>query len=158
MHNSIWHDGNNLPKYEALQEDIKTDVLIIGGGICGLLCGYFLKQAGIDCVITEANRIAGGTSGNTTAKITALHGLIYSELAEKSGFETAQKYYYANRDALREYEKLSQKIDFDFVKQTAYTFSRHDKESIQKEYAVLHRLDAKTELRYKFLQTKSLRI
>ena len=148
MNNSIWHDSAELPQYEALKADIKTDVLIIGGGICGLLCGYFLKQAGIDCVVVESNRIAGGTTGNTTAKITALHGLIYHELAEKSGFETAQKYYYANRDALREYEKLSQKTDFDFVKLPAYTFSRFNKETIQKEYAVLHRLDAKTELRY----------
>ena len=76
MNNSIWHDSAELPQYEALKEDIKTDVLIIGGGICGLLCGYFLKQAGIDCVVVESNRIAGGTTGNTTAKITALPRLM----------------------------------------------------------------------------------
>ena len=27
--------------------DRKTEVLIVGGGLCGLLCAYFLKQAGV---------------------------------------------------------------------------------------------------------------
>ena len=49
MKKSIWEESVVTPEFESLSEDIKTDVLIIGGGICGILCAYFLKEAGIDC-------------------------------------------------------------------------------------------------------------
>lgn len=91
MEKSLWPDTAELPEFPALKGNHKTDVLVIGGGICGLLCAYFLKQAGIECTVVEANRIAGGVTGNTTAKITALHGLIYSELLNNPANRSAKK-------------------------------------------------------------------
>ena len=46
---SVWTISAQLPSFEMLKEDIKTDVLIIGGGLAGLLCAWRLKQAGVDC-------------------------------------------------------------------------------------------------------------
>ena len=37
---SVWSHNTNLPSFESLKEDKKTDVLIIGGGIAGILCAY----------------------------------------------------------------------------------------------------------------------
>lgn len=54
--NSIWTLSNKLPNFETLCCDYKTDVLIIGGGICGILCGYILQSKGVDCAIIEADR------------------------------------------------------------------------------------------------------
>ena len=71
MNNSIWH-GTPLPRFETLQRAIKTDVLVIGGGMAGLLCAYQLQNAGVDVVLVEQNRICGGVTGNTTAKITIM--------------------------------------------------------------------------------------
>ena len=93
MQKSIWNESVTLPAFPALRGDIKTDVLIIGGGICGILCAYLLKEAGIDCTLVEADRLAQGTTGNTTAKITSLHGLVYGELLAKMGKENAKKYF-----------------------------------------------------------------
>ena len=56
--------------FDALASDKSTDVLIIGGGIAGILCAYKLIRAGVDCMLVEADRICGGITGNTTAKIT----------------------------------------------------------------------------------------
>lgn len=147
MEKSLWHIDSKLPSYDSLRGDIKTDVLIIGGGICGLLCGYFLKQSGINCVVAEANRIASGTSGNTTAKITSLHGVIYSDLIEKSGLDTAQKYFEINQKAIKEYEKISKAIDCNFAKYTAYTYSLNDKSKIENEYNALIKLGASAEFK-----------
>ena len=75
--NSIWVSATELPHFKALQGDIDTDVLVIGGGMCGLLCAYFLQQAGVRYALAEANTIGSGVTKNTTAKITSQHGLIY---------------------------------------------------------------------------------
>ena len=57
MNQSIWTQTAQLPTFQPLQGDIKTHVLIIGGGIAGLLCAYHLQQAGGDYILVEADRI-----------------------------------------------------------------------------------------------------
>ncbi|MGN1052600.1 MAG: FAD-dependent oxidoreductase, partial [Candidatus Scatosoma sp.] len=78
--NSIWTETTKSPEFNALDGDIKTDVLIVGGGIAGILCAYELQKAGVDYALIESERICGGITKNTTAKITSQHGLIYQDL------------------------------------------------------------------------------
>ncbi len=151
MKKSVW-SGKKLPKFEKLQGSVKTDVLIVGGGLCGLLCAYFLKERGIDYILAEANTIAYGVTENTTAKITFLHTLIYSKLINSEGFEKAKMYLEANRAALSEYEKLCQKIDCDFEKKNAYTYSLTNRRELENEAEALKRLGADAE----FTQTTEL--
>ncbi len=73
---SIWKKTEDLPHFAELRGNVKTDVLIVGGGMAGLLCAYFLKERGVDYLLVEKDTIASGITGNTTAKITAQHGLI----------------------------------------------------------------------------------
>ena len=49
-----------MPEFDPLGSDIRTDVLIIGGGITGLLCARQLADANVDYVLVEADRICGG--------------------------------------------------------------------------------------------------
>ena len=93
---SIWLQTAELPAFEPLRSDLKTDVLIIGGGMAGLLCAFRLARAGVDYALVEADRVCGGTTMNTTAKVTAQHGLIYSRLLRERGLETAKQYLEAN--------------------------------------------------------------
>ena len=86
MNKSLWQKDVTIPSFEKLKKDTKVDVLIIGGGICGILCAYFLHKANINYLLVEKDKICCGTSGFTTGKITSLHGLIYSELIKKKGF------------------------------------------------------------------------
>ena len=133
MKKSVWTDGAEMPEFEKLCGERKTDVLIIGGGLCGVLCAYFLKQQNIDYILVEGSRIMSGVTKNTTAKITSLHGLIYDKLICDFGKERAQMYLSANENALKEYEKLSKHIDCDFEKKPSYTFSVSDRNKIEKE-------------------------
>ena len=119
MNKSIWQDEVTLHQFGKINEDKRTDVLIIGGGICGILCAYFLRQKGIDYVLAEGSTICSGTTKNTTAKITSLHGLIYDKLINSIGKDGAKKYLFANQDAVAEYEKLCKNIDCDFEKKKA---------------------------------------
>ena len=42
---SIWTKTAQPPQFDTLRSDLKTDVLIIGGGLAGVLCAYKLAQA-----------------------------------------------------------------------------------------------------------------
>ncbi len=145
MKKSVWTDSIEIPQFESLNGDRKTDVLIIGGGLCGLLCAYFLQRAGIDYILVEGDRIAKGITKNTTAKITFLHGLVYSNIINSIGKENAQMYLNANKAALQEYEKMCGSMDCDFEKKSAYTYSMKNRQKIENEVRALHRLGVNAE-------------
>ena len=146
---SIWSDNITLPSFKELHGEKKTDVLIIGGGLCGILCAHFLKQAGIDYILLEANKIASGITKNTTAKVTFQHGLIYDKLLNKFGYDKAQQYLGANRYALDEYEALCKNIDCDFEKKDAYVYSVKDREILKAETKAVNSIGFPAEFREK---------
>jgi len=140
MKQSVWSEGINLPEFEKLQGEIKTDVLIIGGGLAGILTAYFLKQNGIDYILVEGKKIASGITKNTTAKITSQHGLLYDKLIRDFGKEKAKMYLLSNQDALKEYRKLCKDIACDFEIKSAYTYSLSDREMIENEVRAVNSL------------------
>lgn len=137
---SLWSDTFQAPSFKPLKGDIKTDVLIIGGGMAGLLCAYMLGQAGTDYVLVEAEKICDGVTKNTTAKITSQHGLIYDKLIRQFGTEKARMYLSANQQALEEYRKLCQNIDCEFEEKSNYVYSLKDIRKIEKEIDALQKL------------------
>lgn len=137
---SIWEKNVQMPQFDALQEDLHTDVLVIGGGLAGLLCAHRLSQAGVNCVLIEQNRIMSGVSGRTTAKLTAQHGLIYSRLLHKLGKEKAKAYWQANRDAVQQLCALAEKADCDLQRQNSYIYATGDTKSLELEQAAYEQL------------------
>lgn len=138
METSPWMESSLLPTFPKLKGERKTEVLIIGGGICGLMIAYKLKGIGIDCTLVEANTIASGITKNTTAKITASHGLIYDDLIKTYGVEKAKMYLDANLNAVKEYAKMCSDIDCDFETRNSYIYSTTDIKQIDRE---MHALD-----------------
>ncbi len=137
---SVWEDNSLLPSFESLEGDTKTDVLIVGGGITGVLCAYFLEQAGVDYILVERDRICSGITKNTTAKITSQHGLIYDKMIRKIGREGAKKYLEVNELALEKYSQLCSNIDCDFERKDAYVYSLSNEKKIRKEVAAVNKL------------------
>ena len=121
-HKSVWADSVERFKFEKLQGNHKTDVLIIGGGIAGILTAYFLEQHNIDYILVEKGKICDATTQNTTAKITSQHGLIYSKIAKYHGTETAKAYLEVNEKAVAKYKILSENIDCDFEIKPSFVF------------------------------------
>ena len=142
---SIWYDGIKMEKFQPQNGDIKTDVLIIGGGLCGILCAYMLRNEGVDCTVVEADRICSGITGCTTAKITFQHGLIYDEIISKYGLESAEMYYKSQKNALEKYKELTQSIDCDFENCSSVVYSLTDRAVIEKEISALEKIGCKSE-------------
>ena len=137
---SVWSAECELPRFPALETDLSTDTLIIGGGMAGLLCAHMLQKAGVDTVLVEAKNICGGITKNTTAKITAQHGLIYHRLLRQFGFEKARLYYRANQEALKAFRSLCRDVDCDFSLQDSYVYATAARAKLEQEAAALHAL------------------
>ncbi|MBO4983838.1 MAG: FAD-dependent oxidoreductase [Clostridia bacterium] len=140
---SIWHKHAQKVHFDALDGNKRTDVLIIGGGIAGILCAYKLKNAGIDCILTEATEICDGITQNTTAKITLAHGLIYDKMIRRFGKEKAKLYIEAQIKAMEEYSVLCSKIDCDYEVRDNYIYSLTNRKIIEKEIEALNLLGTK---------------
>ena len=143
--NSVWVESAESLHFEHLKQNIKTDVLIIGGGMAGILTAYMLKKAGIDCLLVEAKNICNGITKNTTAKITVQHGLIYDKLIKKWGEDRAKLYLKAHLQAVNEFSRLCENIDCDYETKNSYVYSLSDREKIEKEVIALGRLGLKAE-------------
>ncbi len=137
---SLWEETTAIRPFAPLDRDITTDVLIIGGGMCGILCAWKLQQAGIDYVLAEADTLCSGITKNTTAKITSQHGLIYHQLIQVFGAEKAKQYLDANEAALQQYRELCRDIDCDFETRDSYVYSLDDNRVIQQELSALETL------------------
>lgn len=138
---SVWaKDLNNNRNIKELRKDIRTGFLIVGGGIAGILCALKLKEAGVSCIVVEEGRTLNGVTRNTTAKITAQHGLIYNKIAMTYGSDKARQYYDINKLAVNEYEKLSKDIDCDFEKKTAYVYSTDNPDKLEQEAQIYEKI------------------
>ena len=144
MH-SIWTDGVCLPCFPPLWGEIRTDVLIIGGGMTGLLCAHQLQSKGISCVVAEAATIASGVTRSTTAKITSQHGLIYHQLLKRFGAEKTALYWKANEQALSAFRTLCAGIDCDFSEQDSFIYSTSNREKLEAELKALKTIGGRAE-------------
>src|SRR3954466_9262855 len=75
-----------------------VDVVVVGAGLAGLSTALRCAEAGASVAIIEAGTIAGRTTGHSTAKIAALQGLIYADLARGKGLATAATHAAANQE------------------------------------------------------------
>ncbi|GEN83831.1 oxidoreductase [Sporosarcina luteola] len=140
----FWRTSVEFPTFQSLKEDLEVDVIIVGAGITGITSAYLLAKEGLKVAVIEADKVLNGTTGHTTAKITAQHDLIYDEFIQNMGRSTARLYFEANMEALEFIRKTveEQGIDCDFTTVDAYMYATSDKyaEKIKKEADAYKRL------------------
>lgn len=137
---SLWNETVTRPAFPTLESDTETDVLIIGGGIAGILTAYFLQQNDVPYILVEKDRICGGTTGNTTAKITFQHGLCYHKMLQSSGLERADMYLQANRMAFGKYAALCREIDCGYEIKNNYVYATDDRQKLEDEISALSKI------------------
>lgn len=145
----FWRDTSQLNTFSPLKIDTETDVAIVGGGITGITTAYLLSKRGFKVAIIEAGNLLNGTTGHTTAKVTAQHGLIYDEFIQHMGEEKAKLYYEANNDALNFVRQTSKelKMNCDFSDEDSYMYAISDEyaRKIHKEFDAYQKLGIHSE-------------
>ena len=144
--NSYWIDSypDILENHQKLDKNIETDICIVGAGITGITCAYYLSKQGYKVVVLDKDKIANHTTGHTTAKITSQHGLFYKYLINSFSKEFAKEYLEANELAISNIKNIidTENIDCDFENQDAYVFTKNesDLEKIKNEVDAVNSL------------------
>lgn len=143
---SLWLESiEKRMSFSTLSQNEETDICIIGAGIFGLTCAYYLSQLGYRVIILEKDEIGEKATGNTTAKITSQHNLFYSYLINSYGKKFAADYLKANEQAIQNIKQIIDKekikCDFEYQNNYVYTTKKSELPIIKKEVSAVESLD-----------------
>lgn len=121
---SWWGSPAPATNPDAWTEDAEFDDIVIGAGLTGTVTGLRLAQAGRRVAILEARSIGAGTTGRSTAKVTALQGLRASKIERQHGRQVAQAYAAAQLDGLDWLVRFAEDNPGWLERQDAYTVAQ----------------------------------
>lgn len=138
---SFWLLKNGLlHTYPSLQRHMKTEIVVIGGGITGALISHQLLEDGYQVALIDRRDIGQGSSSATTSMLQYEIDEMLVDLSEKIGEEGAALCYNAGIEAINKLRQLvkSQKIDCGFaMKKSLYiAHSKPMQKKLEKEFAL----------------------
>jgi gamma-glutamylputrescine oxidase len=144
----FWYDqGTGLSSpLPPLSSDIRTDVVVVGGGIAGLTCAQALNEQGRRVVLLEKDYCGSGASGRSSGFITPDSEMELSSLVRSRGPEWATRlwdFVMSGVDSIRSNIEASG-IDCDFQVQDSLFLANSPKgmELVRREH------DARTRVGY----------
>lgn len=132
---------NKIPKqYRYLDEDIETDVIIVGGGVTGALLGYYFSKKNIKSVVLEKNIAGYGSTSITTALLQYELDENLKKLEETTTYENVIRSYKLGQKALNEIDKFIKEYgnECDYEKRDTLLFTpeKITKDEIYEEYKI----------------------
>ncbi|MCD2422859.1 FAD-binding oxidoreductase [Niabella pedocola] len=138
---SFWLIKNGLLySYPSLQENLRSEIIVIGGGITGALISHALLHAGYEVTVLDKRDIAQGSTAATTAMLQYEIDVPLYQLASDIGTENAVRCYQAGIRAIQELAALvsREKIDCGFAEKQSLYFAHDEKSAaiLREEYAM----------------------
>ncbi len=129
----------------SLAENISADVAIIGAGISGALCAYYLRDSGLSIAVFDRRHIGMGSTAASTAFLQYEIDTPLNELCKYVGEKNALTSYQLCRKAIYDIkdicDSLPSKLDFHLRPSLHYaSFNKH-KEQLHKEYSLRKKND-----------------
>jgi glycine/D-amino acid oxidase-like deaminating enzyme len=88
-----WGGGLRPPRNASLSQSIKTDVLVVGGGITGSLAAQHLATRGVDVTVVDREQPGLGSTAASTAMLQWEIDCTLGELTGFYGFDRAAQLY-----------------------------------------------------------------
>ncbi|MCT4594817.1 MAG: FAD-binding oxidoreductase [Anaeromicrobium sp.] len=102
-----WINRREIPKrYSYLHKDIKTDVLILGGGITGSLCFYYFNKNKIDTTLIDKNIIGYMATSASTSILDYSMDINMIGVRGLIGEKNAAKAFRLTRESIDHIEKI----------------------------------------------------
>lgn len=147
MEKSLWQKDISNKEFEPINEDKKTEVLIIGAGMTGVSACYNLIDSNLNIILIDRGKFFNEVTAKSTGKVTYLQDLKYQDICNVYDFETAKLYYESQKEAIRIIKRNVKKhqIDCSFEKSESITFTNDEKEipKFIQEENILKRLEVK---------------
>ncbi len=98
-----WYEAScgERPAYPPLDGDRTCDVVVIGGGFCGLSAAYRLAKGGTSVTLIDAARFGDGASGRNGGQMGSGQRAGALELEQQYGFERSKALWDMAEDAKR---------------------------------------------------------
>ena len=138
------------PSEPRLQQDIRTDVCIVGAGIAGMTTAYLLSLEGRSVVVLDDGAIGGGMTGRTTAHLTSAFDDRYLEMEKLHGEDGSRLIAASHTAAIDKVEEIvaREAIDCGFERLDGFLFAPpgESTEVLDDEFAASRRAGLKVEL------------
>ncbi len=140
---SVWMDTTEVPQFQSLSQDLRSNVCVVGAGIAGLTTAYLLARAGRAVVVIDDGPIGGGETSRTTAHLTAALDDRYFNIERMHGEEGARLAAESHMSAIHRIETIAsmEDIDCDFERVEGYLFlgSADTRKVLERELEATHR-------------------
>ncbi|HEX8874995.1 MAG TPA: FAD-dependent oxidoreductase [Nitrosospira sp.] len=135
---SVWRTKAPEAVFPMLQQEIATDVVIVGGGITGVTLALNLAEQGTSAVLLEARDLGFGSTGNSTGNLYETSDQGIRHIVDRWGADVAHAVTVARRSALEQIECRVQQYDIacGFRRCSLYRYATSEiaKERVEKEY------------------------
>lgn len=127
---TTWLEGVKDIESVTLKKDLKTDVVVVGAGIAGVLSAYMLSKAGKKVAIIEKGGLEDAVTAYTTAFITYVIDTDASDLIKMYGKDKTSKIWKSGAEGIDLIEKIvkDENIDCEFERVSEYMYALTDGE------------------------------
>lgn len=136
-----WIVRNSLLDYfHPLEDDLSTDIVIVGSGITGALMAHELCRAGIECCVIDKRSIATGSSAASTALLQYEIDVPLCRMAKIISEENAATAYHACLQSISDIKKVLKETDvdagFEQLSSVFYASCSADNKLLEQEYEI----------------------
>lgn len=121
---SFWERTAEKFRTRPLNENLTTEVCVVGGGIAGITTAYLLARAGRQVVVIDDGPVGGGMTARTTAHLVNALDDRYYEIESMLGEEEARLSAESHTAAIDQIERIvrDEQIDCNFERIDGYLF------------------------------------